>query len=250
MQPSGPATTSRSCRGWCCGAGAVSAAPGSLCGIHSSRRGCGALFGATAAVIGGSWVLPAYLWFAGLTLVLLVIDLDVKRIPNRVLYPGTIGALVLLAAGAAVDGTRGSTAEGRGGRSGATSAGCWWWHSSPAAGSGWATSSWASCSASSPPSDPGRVWWWRCFGAFVLGGVVAITLVLAGRARRTRPDPLRPGVGGGGVGGHRRRGCHRLLVSRAGSGWPGRVTAVSARSHTLRVGPWPRALPCVAFTQA
>jgi len=64
----------------------------------------GGVFGATAAIIGPVWILPAYLWFAGLTLVLTVIDIDVKRIPNRVLYPGTAVAVVLLAGGAFADG--------------------------------------------------------------------------------------------------------------------------------------------------
>jgi leader peptidase (prepilin peptidase)/N-methyltransferase len=72
------------------------------------EAGTGALFGATAVVIGNSWVLPAYLWFAGLTFVLAVIDLDVKRIPNRVLYPGTVVAAILLAAGAVIDGRFGA----------------------------------------------------------------------------------------------------------------------------------------------
>ena len=64
-----------------------------------------AVFGGTAAVIGLVWVLPAVLWFAAVTLVLAVIDLDVKRLPNRVLYPGTAIAVVLLGAGALLDGT-------------------------------------------------------------------------------------------------------------------------------------------------
>jgi leader peptidase (prepilin peptidase)/N-methyltransferase len=62
-----------------------------------------ALFGATAAIIGESWTLPAYLWFVGVTIVLVLTDLDLKRIPNAILYPGTIVAVVLLAAGAAAD---------------------------------------------------------------------------------------------------------------------------------------------------
>lgn len=62
------------------------------------------LFAATAAVIGGIWVLPAYLWFAALTFVLSLVDIDHKRLPNRILYPGTVVGVVLLAAGATADG--------------------------------------------------------------------------------------------------------------------------------------------------
>jgi leader peptidase (prepilin peptidase)/N-methyltransferase len=68
----------------------------------------GVTFAATAVVMGQTWVLPAYLWFAALTLVLVVIDIDVKRIPNRVLYPGTVVAVVLLVAGALADGNGGT----------------------------------------------------------------------------------------------------------------------------------------------
>lgn len=62
------------------------------------------LFGATAVLIGESWVLPAYLWFAALTLVLSVVDIDHKRLPNRILYPGTVVGVLLLGAGAAAEG--------------------------------------------------------------------------------------------------------------------------------------------------
>jgi leader peptidase (prepilin peptidase)/N-methyltransferase len=62
------------------------------------------LFAATAVVIGESWVLPAYLWFAALTLVLSLVDIDHKRLPNRILYPGTVVGGVLLAVGATADG--------------------------------------------------------------------------------------------------------------------------------------------------
>ncbi|MEX0825172.1 MAG: prepilin peptidase [Acidimicrobiia bacterium] len=63
-----------------------------------------ALLAATAAVIGESWVLLAYLWFAALTFVLSLVDIDHKRLPNRILYPGTVVGAVLLAAGATADG--------------------------------------------------------------------------------------------------------------------------------------------------
>jgi leader peptidase (prepilin peptidase) / N-methyltransferase len=55
-------------------------------------------------VTDGSWLLPAHLWFAALTTVLVVTDLDEKLIPNRVLYPGTTVALALLAGGALAEG--------------------------------------------------------------------------------------------------------------------------------------------------
>ena len=64
----------------------------------------GLLFVVTVLIIGVAWVLPAYLWFAAVTIVLILTDLDHKRIPNRILYPGTVVGLVLLAGGALLDG--------------------------------------------------------------------------------------------------------------------------------------------------
>jgi len=80
------------------------------CGERISVRypiveaGTGALFAAVAAVIGLHWVLPAYLWFAGVAAVVAVVDLDVRRIPNRILFPGIVVGTVLLVAGAVADG--------------------------------------------------------------------------------------------------------------------------------------------------
>lgn len=66
------------------------------------------VFAGAAAVLGAVWVLPAYLWFAAVTIALVLTDLDHKRIPNRILYPGTIVATALLGGGAALEGDLGS----------------------------------------------------------------------------------------------------------------------------------------------
>lgn len=73
------------------------AAAGALCGA--------ALFAATGAVVGWSWVLPAYLWFVALTLTLVVTDLRARLIPDRISFPGTAVAVGLLALGAVADGS-------------------------------------------------------------------------------------------------------------------------------------------------
>jgi leader peptidase (prepilin peptidase)/N-methyltransferase len=57
-------------------------------------------FAGAAWLTGWSPLFPAHLWFAALTVILVVTDLDEKLIPNRVLYPGTGAALVLLGLGA------------------------------------------------------------------------------------------------------------------------------------------------------
>jgi leader peptidase (prepilin peptidase) / N-methyltransferase len=54
--------------------------------------------------LGASWVLPAHLFMVAVTSILVVTDLDHFRIPNRVLFPGTAVAALLLSVGALADG--------------------------------------------------------------------------------------------------------------------------------------------------
>lgn len=54
--------------------------------------------------LGPVWVLAGYLVFVALTVTLFLTDIDHKRIPNRITYPGTPAAAVVLAAGALADG--------------------------------------------------------------------------------------------------------------------------------------------------
>lgn len=63
-----------------------------------------ALFVAATSVIGAFWVLPAYLWFVGVTVALTLTDLDHKLIPNRILFPSSAIGSVLLGMGALIDG--------------------------------------------------------------------------------------------------------------------------------------------------
>jgi leader peptidase (prepilin peptidase)/N-methyltransferase len=66
--------------------------------------GTALVFAGLAWMTGPSWVLPAY-WVAGsVALVLAVIDLDLRRIPNAVLLPGTGAAWLLLVGGSLADG--------------------------------------------------------------------------------------------------------------------------------------------------
>lgn len=99
-----------------------------LTGLHRRRcRSCGRLgrraevwvtaaaaagFAGAGLVAGWTWLLPAHLWFVAVTLVLVVTDFDHLLIPNRVLYPGTVAALVLLGAGAAAEGRLGDLRRG------------------------------------------------------------------------------------------------------------------------------------------
>jgi len=67
-----------------------------------------ALFAATVVVIGVEPELPAYLWFMGVSITLALTDIDVHRLPNRILYPSTVVGAALLLIAAVVDGDLGS----------------------------------------------------------------------------------------------------------------------------------------------
>ncbi len=62
------------------------------------------LFVAAVAIVGARWVLPAYWWFTAVAVALVLTDLDHKRIPNRILFPGIAGGSILLFIGAVTDG--------------------------------------------------------------------------------------------------------------------------------------------------
>ncbi len=64
----------------------------------------GLMFAVTTLVVGPGWDLPAHLWFVALTIVLILTDLDHHRIPNKILLPGTIGGVLLLLIGGALEG--------------------------------------------------------------------------------------------------------------------------------------------------
>lgn len=61
------------------------------------EAGTAALFVAVGVRFGWSWELPAYLYLAAVAVALAVIDLDVMRLPDRIVLPSYLVALVLLA---------------------------------------------------------------------------------------------------------------------------------------------------------
>lgn len=91
------------------------------CGARISARypivelSTAVLFSLTPIVIGVVWVLPAYLWFVGVTVTLTITDIDHKLIPNKILYPGTVVGAVLLGLGSLLDGTPRQFVRGLGG---------------------------------------------------------------------------------------------------------------------------------------
>jgi leader peptidase (prepilin peptidase)/N-methyltransferase len=70
--------------------------------------GCGVLFALIGWRVGLSWALPGFLLFGWLLLIVAVIDLHTRRIPNRLTYPLTPTLLVLLGVAALLEGTPGA----------------------------------------------------------------------------------------------------------------------------------------------
>ncbi|WP_328465586.1 prepilin peptidase [Actinoplanes sp. NBC_00393] len=72
------------------------------CGTRISPRyplveaGTAALFVAVAARFGWSWELPAYLYLAAIAIALALIDLDVMRLPDKIVLPSYAVAAALL----------------------------------------------------------------------------------------------------------------------------------------------------------
>jgi leader peptidase (prepilin peptidase)/N-methyltransferase len=80
------------------------------CGTRISARyplvelGTAVLFGVVAWWCGPTWALPAYLYLAAISVALSAIDLDVKRLPDAIVLPSYVVALVLLLLPAVLDG--------------------------------------------------------------------------------------------------------------------------------------------------
>lgn len=63
-----------------------------------------ALWTGLAVAFGPVWILPAYLWFSSVGLVLIVTDLEHHRLPNRIVLHGTWIGVALLLGGGLLDG--------------------------------------------------------------------------------------------------------------------------------------------------
>ena len=64
----------------------------------SVEAGTAALFAVTAGAIGLAWHLPAFLYLAAISVALALIDLDVHRLPDRIVLPSYLVGGALLAA--------------------------------------------------------------------------------------------------------------------------------------------------------
>ena len=66
--------------------------------------GTAVLFAVVAVWCGLNWALPAYLYLAGISVALSAIDLDVRRLPDKIVLPSYVVALVLLLLPAVAEG--------------------------------------------------------------------------------------------------------------------------------------------------
>ncbi|WP_369253984.1 prepilin peptidase [Geodermatophilus amargosae] len=82
--------------------GAVLGGPGGAVPRGLLEVATAALFVLAALRFGPTAELPAWLWFVAAGVLLSVIDLRERLLPNRVLLPATVGALLLLTGAAAV----------------------------------------------------------------------------------------------------------------------------------------------------
>jgi len=79
------------------------------CGTHISARyplvevATAVLFGCVGWWLGAAWDLPAYLYLAAVGVALAMIDLDTRRLPNSIVLPSYVVAIVLLGIAAVVN---------------------------------------------------------------------------------------------------------------------------------------------------
>jgi leader peptidase (prepilin peptidase)/N-methyltransferase len=150
-----------------------------------------ALFAIVAARLGPAAVLPAFLYFTAIGVALTVIDLDVRRLPNAIVLPSYPVLAVLLGAAAAVDGD--------------------WWALARAAIGAAALFGFFFAVAFAYPAGMGfgdvklagliggvlAYLSWAAlvvgaFAGFLLGAVVGVALMVAGRGNRKTAVPFGP----------------------------------------------------------
>jgi leader peptidase (prepilin peptidase)/N-methyltransferase len=148
------------------------------------EAGTAVLFTAVAARFGWSWELPAYLYLAAIAVALAAIDLDVMRLPDKIILPSyAVVPLLLLPAGGWSPALRAAAAA-------ALLFGLYWllalWGMgggdlklAPLLGLylGWL--GWSSVAVGA-------------FAGFLLGGVAGAALIAARRAGRKTPVPFGP----------------------------------------------------------
>ena len=174
------------------------------CGTRISARyplveaGTAALFALVAAVLGPTWALPAFLYLTAAGVALALIDVDVHRLPDAIVLPSYAVAAVLLTVGAVGDGEPGRLVGAAVG--GAVLLGGFW--------AVWAYYTHVRRKKAMGFGDVklagllglhlGYLGWEEVaigtFGAFLLGGLLAVGALALGRATRATQLPFGPAL--------------------------------------------------------
>jgi leader peptidase (prepilin peptidase)/N-methyltransferase len=149
------------------------------------------LFVAVTARVGFTAALPAFLYLAAIAVALTVIDLDTKRLPNRIVLPSYGVAGVLLAVAAAADGDWGSAVRAVLAMGVLLAVYFVIWFVYPP-GMGWGDVKLAGVLG----LYLGWIGWGAvavgAYAAFLLGGVVGLAMMVARRAGRKSKIPFGP----------------------------------------------------------
>lgn len=152
-----------------------------------------AVFAAVPFIIPDLAAVPAYWWFGAVGITLVLTDLDHKRIPNKILFPGIVGGTVLLAVAAVATGEPGSFLRAIGG--GAAYFGFFLALALVARGGfGFGDVKLAFLLGAFMAYQSWGVLAVGVMAAFLLGGVVAIGLLAAGRRSRKDAIPFGPSL--------------------------------------------------------
>ena len=152
---------------------------------------CGLLWGLVAWRIEPHGAVPAFCIGVGALLVIAVVDLDVMRVPDKILFPSVVLSLAALLAVSAADGRWHQFGRAAAG-AGIGFAGLFLIHLVAPKGMGFGDVKLAAlCGLLC-----GWVGWWALvvglYGAFVLGAVTGVVLIATGRHERKRHLPFAP----------------------------------------------------------
>ncbi len=156
-----------------------------------------ALVGAATAMaflhtVEAGWLLPAYLAFLLLTLALIVTDLEAFRITDRLNLPGTLVVTLLLAAGAALDGRLMALLRGLGGGVAYFAGATLLFIAVRGRGFGAGDVKLAFQLGLFTAFLGWSVLGWAVFATAMIGGVVALVMIIGGSASRKTELPYGP----------------------------------------------------------